>query len=206
MITLILKKTKSLFFFALIGFNCLSCGRYAPPVPPEFTAPPAVVDLDVKPSESAINFSWKAPEKDVRGEPLKNLVGYKIYRAELELGEKLIPNKLKLKEISEVPDKYLKKIIYKREEAKASGTPIRKAKVDESDKNHFFTDSQLKNEQIYVYKIVAFNNIIESQNYDLVRIKFNGLKSVIDLNSAKKIATPEFVDTEEDLLEDAQSS
>lgn len=75
------------------GMFLAACGRYAPPVSPELTSPQSVEVVEVAKVTGAANsglaIKWLAPERDVRGEPLKELWGYQVYRlvGELRSGE-----------------------------------------------------------------------------------------------------------------------
>ena len=82
----------------IITFS-FSCGKFAPPIPPERTSPKFIEGFEAKQIESSkpnlITLNWNVPEVDQRGEKLKDLFGYRIYKKDVsEIDEsclKLIP-------------------------------------------------------------------------------------------------------------------
>lgn len=70
-------------YFLLI---LLSCGRKGDPRVPVRYIPGPVEDLVAAPKENTVLLSWKRPEKNEDGTPIKDLAGFLILRAEIEEG------------------------------------------------------------------------------------------------------------------------
>lgn len=60
----------------------ISCGRKGDPKIPVRYIPGPVEDLQVVPKENTVLLSWKMPEKNEDGSPIKDLAGFLIFRAD----------------------------------------------------------------------------------------------------------------------------
>lgn len=81
-------KTRSIplriiFIIALVSLVS-ACGRRSDPKPPEVTAPKPVRFLTAKGDVNAVSLSWQAPEENAHGDPLIDLAGFVIHRAEFD--------------------------------------------------------------------------------------------------------------------------
>lgn len=128
---------KKLLSFILILFIA-ACGKKGPIVPPESLSPAPVQTLKVEQKGEQVLVSWKAPERDVDGRPLKELAGFRVFRREM-----LPPNQ----DCEECPDAYrLLKV--------ADLEYLRDVRV--IDKVYVFTDSETVPGTTYQYKVISF--------------------------------------------------
>lgn len=119
-------------------FLLTACGKKGPIVAPESLAPAPVSTLKVEQKGVQLLVSWKAPERDVDGRPLKELAGFRLYRREV-----LPPNQ----DCEQCPDAY-------RLLAVADLEYLRDVRV--VDKVYVFTDSEAAPGTTYQYKIISF--------------------------------------------------
>jgi hypothetical protein len=70
----------------IIFFILTSCGRKGDPKVPVRYIPGPVEDLVATPKENTVLLSWKRPEKNEDGTPIKDLAGFIILRAEIPPG------------------------------------------------------------------------------------------------------------------------
>lgn len=121
-----------------ISLSLTACGKKGPIVSPESLAPAPVQALKVEQRGEQFIVSWRAPERDVEGRPLKDLAGFRLYRREV-----LPPNQ----DCEQCPDAYrLLKV--------ADLEYLRDVRVHE--KNYIFTDSETVSGTTYQYKVVSF--------------------------------------------------
>jgi predicted small lipoprotein YifL len=142
---------------ALIVLTLIGCGRFGPPLPPERLAPRAVSDLEVTADDHALNFSWGAPHLDERGKELKSIDGYfvyrKIIRQQSDISDPAVPYQL----ISTVPDTHIITREKLRAEARAQGKPGRRIEAPAAQREFKYSDTDVKQDESYLYKIVPFN-------------------------------------------------
>jgi predicted small lipoprotein YifL len=67
-----------LLSFALVSLS--ACGRKGALLPPEALVPASVRDLNVVQTGQDFRITWKAPEKEQGGRPLKDLSGFLLFR------------------------------------------------------------------------------------------------------------------------------
>ena len=96
-------RTWNLFLLVILFFTFLpSCGKKGPPVPPKIEPLPVVEDLSKSITGDLLTLSWPLPVQN--GKILKNLAGFKVFRARKSLAEtdcKDCPDKYKL--VSDIP-------------------------------------------------------------------------------------------------------
>lgn len=73
------------FLLLLIGLSAAGlmftgCGKKGPPLPPESRVPEAVAGLTVEGGVEGLILSWRIPERNGDGSPLRDLAGFKVYR------------------------------------------------------------------------------------------------------------------------------
>ena len=159
-----------------------ACGRYLPPVPPEFVAPAAIESLEIEADIQQINFKWQAPAKNQMGEELESIDGYKIYRKELVNQSDLIDPSVKYQLLASIVDKHLEELQKLRGEAAEKGLPTRKVRVDSSLKQFSYSDSQVVPGKVYAYKIAPFNQgDVEGRVNKIIRVTYRGNASEIAL-------------------------
>lgn len=178
------------------GIICFSaCGRYAPPVSPEVTSPESVEVVEVaqmvgdSSARGGLAIKWLAPERDVRGEPLKELWGYKVYRHVGEVrsgedgsgisargqsmsGKRGDSGKVKFEKIGEVPDSTVAKLRTLQKKAREEGQVERKVKLSREDRMVNFVDSGFRPGDTYLYKITPINSSFVAPEVDrIVKVK-----------------------------------
>lgn len=159
------------------------CGKFGPPVPPEALAPSMVQQLEAAASTEGVRLAWRAPESDRRGKALKSLEGYRIYRRILnsaaeQPGENADAAQQEL--IATISDVHLEELERLREEARQSGKPARRVKVDPKFTTFIFADSAVQVGQVYTYSVVPFNQDgREGQPSRPVKVAFNGATSTV---------------------------
>jgi hypothetical protein len=131
-----------------------------------------------------IQFSWVAPEEDIRGEELRSLDYYQIERKVIAEPSDVIDETISYEEVGLVPDRYFAQLQAKQEELVEKRLPKRKAVVEESFKKHQFIDRSLMNGTRYLYRISGVNQGNESGAVDsYVDVEFAGLNSVVTIAS-----------------------
>ena len=160
------------------------CGRILPPFAPEDLAPRPVQSIEVVALADGIQFSWVAPEEDIRGEELRSLDYYQIERKVIAEPSDVIDETISYEEVGLVPDRYFAQLQAKQEELVEKRLPKRKAVVEESFKKHQFIDRSLMNGTRYLYRISGVNQGNESGAVDsYVDVEFAGLNSVVTIAS-----------------------
>ncbi len=80
-----------------------SCGKKGNPVAPGSTAPAAVADLRAWPREGTILLGWTLPTKNINGSPLKDLLGFRVFRQSRALTDQPCPDcPLDFKPVAEI--------------------------------------------------------------------------------------------------------
>lgn len=126
-----------------------ACGRYAPPVAPEYLAP-SIVNNPTMTLESGARLNWVASSSDVRGKKLKTIDGYEIYRR-LESSEEF-------ERIGFVKDSHLIELKKLQEQAKKAGKTVRKVRVAAEQLNFTYLDKKPVKSEKSIYAIVPVNN------------------------------------------------
>ncbi|RMD86981.1 MAG: hypothetical protein D6808_02265 [Candidatus Dadabacteria bacterium] len=165
---------------AAVICSIVSCGYYMPPIPPEDLAPEGVRNLKVDLTEKAVIFSWNSSEKDLRGKPLKDLKGYKVYKAKLEYLEETLLDEDRFEKIADLKDTHLETLRKLRKKAEAKGKSTRKLKAPKEETTFSVKDTKVEKGGIYIYRIVPYNTELESEKAAVFRITFFGPKSVVE--------------------------
>jgi hypothetical protein len=74
---------RRLLILAIALMLVTACGRKANVIPPGTILPQTPAALTVEPRGSAVLLAFTAPDKDTKGDPLTDLAGYEVMRAEL---------------------------------------------------------------------------------------------------------------------------
>ncbi len=83
-----MERKGALLALLLIGFVLsFGCGVKGKPVPKERVIPSAPGDFSAEVLPEGVRLSWRAPQKNVDGSPLKDLEAVEIWRADLAEGE-----------------------------------------------------------------------------------------------------------------------
>lgn len=166
------------------------CGRYLPPVAPERLAAREVRNLEVTADAEGVLFSWKAPVSDRRGEELKYLAGYRIFRIpENEISwfttsdsSDTLDIEAEEYEIAFIPDTHLALLEQRREEARASGKLVRRVSLTDEEITFKWNDKAVETGLSYIYYVVPENHDETRGNPgQLVRVLFHGTDSQIQL-------------------------
>ena len=181
------------------------CGRYGAPRPPEVFAPRGVEALQARADLEGVHLSWTAPDRDAKGEQLKSMNGYYVYRKAIERPSDISDRGVEYEELAEIPDAHLAKLDALRKQARAEGKISRKVKVDQAELEFKYTDSSPRPGVTYLYRIVAFNQgSVEGLVPKLVKVVYRGDASVVSLVDAADIDEQE--SQQEQDIKDAQMS
>ena len=168
------------FLIASVCFLITGCGKYGPPLPPEAFSPQPVKYLQAVSTLQGIQFSWLAPDDDLRGKELKSINGYRVYRKELKQDSDILDKEIEFEEIASVADDHINIRDQLREAAKQAGKPARRIKAPAESKQFSFIDSQLIPGSRYLYKIVPVNQgTVEGSVDQYIEILFRGESSII---------------------------
>ena len=190
-------------FLALFG-----CGRYTLIMPPEALSPKAVSELTATADANGVLISWSSPESDLRGQPLKYIDSYKIYRkilsspkpdgvsqksdTGLSPGSASDPiertvDRFGFELVSTIEDHHLIDLARRRAEAKAQGRISRRVKPEPSSTKFSFLDKLVSPGVTYVYRVVPINQgDLEGRVAHVVRVKFEQTNSTIALVDSSK--------------------
>lgn len=154
------------------------CGKYGPPLAPEALAPRTVENLTASASLGQVQIEWQAPREDRRGEELKSIEGYEIYRIEL-LADQPLPPYLALEELYEkiafIPDSHIEERERLRREARAKNQPVRRVNVAPELLEFSFVDKELEGGRRYIYQIRPVNQGgVEGDFFDTVQVFYRG--------------------------------
>jgi hypothetical protein len=174
------KKIASFLVFASLVVGLSGCGRYRPPLPPEYLAPAAVENLVVTPSETSVSFAWTAADTDAQGKELKSAEGFSIERKELvNRGDETNPD-VKFERIGYLQDKHVEVRERLRREARAAGKVGRTVKSPEEFTKFTFVDSKPVKGKTYLYQIVPLNQgNTEGVVGQLTKVVFQGAQSAV---------------------------
>lgn len=212
------------------GIICFTaCGRYAPPISPELTSPQSVEVVEVAEvsvgynsvvsnssvsnsagsnsvvSKKGLAIRWLAPERDVRGEPLKELWGYQVYRVlgggpAVSKGAATVKTEpVQFEKIGEVKDATVAKLKDLRSKARDEGQVERKVKLSREDRLVTFVDRGYKVGSPQSYKIVPLNSSYVMPDVDkIIQVKSGTGEAGSTGVSFEMVANPEFTGIEED--------
>lgn len=168
------------FLIWALGLCFGACGKYAAPRPPEDFSPREVDALQAAADLQGVQLSWRAPERDMRGRPLKSIEGYWIYRKEIaQLSDIMDVSKPDVL-LAVIPDTHLLELDKMRAEAEKAGRLTRRVKVEEEKKRFAYTDLNVQSGKTYLYRIVPFNQGGVAGHYNqLVKVLFRGDSSEI---------------------------
>jgi hypothetical protein len=177
----------SVVLLSSLSWSLVGCGRYRPPLPPEYLAPAAVESLVVTPSDNAVTFSWVASDKDYQGKELKSAEGFSIERKELaRRGDETNPE-VKFEKIGFLQDRHVEVREKLRAEARAAGKVGRKVKSPEDLMKFTFIDSTPIKGKTYMYQIVPQNQKgIEGVVDQLAKVVFQGTQSAVVMMAAQE--------------------
>lgn len=168
----------ALVFFMLALFA--ACGRIQYPFAPEDLAPEAVKELSVRASDAGVQFEWRAPESDLRGEKLRSLDGYAIERKTIVESADIVDEDVEFLTLATVADKYLVDLKAKEDFLSAKGLPKRRAQVDDSVAIHSYLDAAVESGTRYLYKITPINQGgEEGQVRAFIDVEYRGAQSEI---------------------------
>ncbi|MDD7474167.1 MAG: hypothetical protein SPJ04_03210 [Bdellovibrionota bacterium] len=184
---------KNLFFSVLCLSSIMvsSCGKYAPPIPPEVLAPKAVYDIEAMAYERGVVLKWKGNTDDKRSKELKTMNGYYVERACLQDDDLLnasidsnVSTKLDYKVLSIVNDNQVSIREKLREDAKNRGESSRRVKVPSEKLKFNYVDSTIKYNDLCYYKITPFNQgNVRGDESSPIKVKFKGQDSFIIITS-----------------------
>lgn len=186
------KLRKVLLMTALVYLS--ACGKYGPPLPPEYLSPRPVNELTATADQGGVKISWQNPSEDLRGKPLKSLGGYYIYRRVLE-GELTEDRKKKTRGtagifggkkdfvlLGNVPDFEIETLKEIKRKAQDEGRTARRLKAPENLKKHDFLDKDVQPGKVYIYRVVPFNQgDVEGGYKKVIRVIFDNERSQVDL-------------------------
>ncbi len=174
---------KSVSLFLLIWVSCLlsACGKFGPPIPPESLSPRPVAALGVSADAQGVKLTWNASPADQRGEELKTMDGYYVYRSVLDpLASPQARGQVSYELLGTIEDKHITELKRLREEALAAGKPTRRVKVDPTLESFEFVDKNVENGKLYMYKVVPFNQGgVEGQFNQFAKVLFKAENSEI---------------------------
>ena len=188
---------------ALTAAMGTGCGKYAAPEPPERLSPAAVEVGEVIATGSGVTIQWLAPTEDQRGKRLKDLLGYIVYRKELETAADTLDPLKPFEEIKRVDDSSLARLKKKTEAAVQSGKPARRVSLASEERRVSITDETVTPGRTYLYKIAPFSSEgVDGGVESLIRVVFTGASgSSITVIPAAKIESIECnsINREDDL-------
>lgn len=168
------------------------CGRMGPPVPPEMLAPEQVEALKVTGTQDGVNFAWESPKSDQRGEALKMIDGYRIYRKRVERAGDVTDESIPFEVVNEISDHHLIELEKERDKFRQAGRPAHRARVDKAFTVFNYTDRGVSSGNTYLYKVVPTNNGgVESQSFQLVKVLWRGDSSEVKSIDRSKLSMNE---------------
>lgn len=167
-------------FSILAVLFLISCGKYAPPRPPEVFSPNPVTVLEVSADISAVNFKWGSPDSDQTGSELRSMDGYTIYRKTIKEKSDVIDPEVPYESIAEIKDIHVEELKKLREKALEENKPARKVKIDDALKKFSYSDKTVQAGQQYAYRIVPVNQgDVEGRVDKIIKVLFRGDSSEI---------------------------
>ncbi len=174
---------KSIFVEAiLVAVLFSACGRYAAPKPPEYFSPRSVNELKAEASLDGVLLTWKAPDNDLRGEPLKSMDGYFIKRRVITSPSDILDDDIEDELLATIEDNHIKVLKELRDKAIEEGRISRKVTVDEELKKFSYLDTTAKAGVTYIYRVVPFNQgDVEGLVPQLVKVAYLGDNSFVSI-------------------------
>ena len=165
------------FLILLLASATFACGLYKPPIAPELLAPKAVMDLTFAVEGEGVRFNWQSPDRDVQGEDLKTIEGYRLLRkGPADDYDSLIQKEFSV--LKFVEDKHLELQKKLRDEAIEKGVLTRNAKVPEEEKKFTYHDKDLEQDKFYSYQIIPVNQGgVAGEPSDLMQMRYLGEES-----------------------------
>lgn len=190
-----------LLFIFLVLFSFVSCGKYAPPIPPEALAPKGVYNIQAIPYRKGVVLKWTGDTDDRRSKELKTMNGYYIERVcfdDNNLGslknDRENSKELDYKVIAVVNDNQIKIRESLKEDARKKGLSARRVRVPSEKLNFNYVDETIKENALCYYKITPFNqgNVRGGESAP-IKVKFNGEDSFVMVTSKKDVQTQNVV-------------
>ena len=181
---------KQLFLVVVAVLSSIGCGRYLPPIAPERMAAKEIRALEVKADEEGLHFTWKVPLTDRRGEELKYLSGFQIFKIPEEdmtwflVGEDAEATDLtdEKYEIAFVKDTHLELLKERREQARKEGKLVRRVALTEEEMTLTWSDTELEEGKRFLYQIVPENSdSVRGNSSQLVRVTYKKADSQIQM-------------------------
>lgn len=166
--------------FTIAGMGIFGCGRYAPVIAPELTAPSVVKYEPFVPNAQGVLLTWVAPKEDRQGKKLKKLDGFRVYRRELPLKRRVSDEgKTEFKVIGVVADTTVAERIRREKEQRAILKSGRQVRLSQEDLTVSFVDTNVTPGGFYLYKVIPFNSLAaEGIATTFIEVLYNGEKSV----------------------------
>lgn len=164
-----------------------SCGKYAPPIPPEVLAPKAVYGVQVIPYQRGVAFKWTGDTRDQRSKDLKTMDGYYIERACVKdndlasvATDKNVSEELDYKVLSIINDNQVEIREKLKEDALSKGLSARRVKVPSEKLKFNYVDETIRYNDLCYYKITPFNQGgVRGVESSPIKVKFKGEESLI---------------------------
>ncbi len=158
-----------------------ACGKYGPPLAPEALAPEQPQEMQVTADVDGVHFQWRASEDDRRGEELRSMDAYRVYRKRIVNRADIINEEIQFDLLTEIPDTHVQVLKDLREKAIEAGQISRRVKVEDTLTTFTYDDKTAEPGILYLYKIVPVNQgSVEGEVKQLVQILYRGDTSQIE--------------------------
>jgi hypothetical protein len=165
---------------SILGVTIIGCGRYAPVIAPELTAPNVVKYQPFVPNSKGVSLTWIAPQQDRQGKKLKKLDGFRIYRREIPMNRQArndYDNEFKV--IGVVADTTVAERVRRQKEQRAVLKSGRQVRLSQEDLSVSFLDANVTTGSLYLYKVTPFNSLAaEGLATSFVEVLYDGEKSI----------------------------
>lgn len=159
---------------------CVGCGRYAPPISPEFVAPSPVENLEVTADEQSVSFAWTASDRDQRGKELTDSGLFRIERAILDEDQSVVDIQDDFVVIGMLDDKHVEIRDALRSAARREGKIGRRIEAPSESMSFLYRDAPLDQDTVYVYQIVPVNQGgVRGGVREYIRVLFKGVDSMV---------------------------
>jgi hypothetical protein len=171
----------SVFGFVMVGMGIFGCGRYAPVIAPELTAPGAIKFQSFVPNAKGVLLTWSAPTADGQGKKLKKLDGFKVYRRDLPMNRLAMKqDEAEFKLVGVVADTTVAERLRREKEQRAVLKSGRQVRLSKEDLTVSFLDTNVVPGGFYLYKVIPFNSLAaEGLASSFAEVLYNGEKSVL---------------------------